>query len=892
MDSKQSVRLFVGIVFSFAAIVFVFVPGMYSALADDSTATTTAAVATSTDGTGGEASNTGGTIETGDATASTTIDNTANHSEVFPDAPNEEMNSSNLTSTSTNDALVISGATSTAATGDNTIEGGEGTNLIVTGNAVSTANVINEVNTNIFNSDGLILFLNQMFGGGLDLTEYDLEYFFAGGPGASPTTDANGQSQCTLLTCLNSSSLNVFNQNDAVVSNSVIVRASTGDNTATSTEDAEIDTGDAYAAANVVNLVNTNIINSSYLLIAFNQFGDLVENVTLPGAAFFDKLFASGYASSTMNSSTYTVDNTNDVTLTGTTTASATTGDNVASTTLDIATSTDPFATTTDPGTAEVTTGNAFSSSQTFNQANTTGIGGTAVFLMFRVAGDWTGEVVGIPDGLVEDRKLIGGDTIVTFVSRGATSTPAGELLQEYNSSHFLAQATSTASVENNVDVSASTGGNSAQTESGTASINTGNAYSSASVVNLINTNIVGQNWIFGVFNVFGNMSGDIVFGGSPLLSISGSVSPTNAAPGDTVTYTFTVTNAGNGSARNVALQTSFDNTLLTFEDARVVGTTTTTGQSWDLGLISQGKSRTFSFTARVGSNFPAGQTANVPLTAVAVNDVMTSPIPSNTASVNLTVSSPGGGSSGGGGGGGGSSSSRRNNASTRSAENSSITIKKTATASSTPGYVDYQVKVYNKKSEGAAYGAALTDTLYNPAGEVMFTRGWQLGTVAPGDEITLTYTVSFATTTEPGVYRNVAEITGRNKSPSGGKVSVKGEASITLGTQGSVLGAATSTIQMATSSPVVGCSGPYLSTYLQSGVQGNEVVKLQVFLNVFQGAGLPTTGFFGPMTSAAVSQFQSAYAQDILAPLGLTAPTGSVYARTQEKINSLMCGT
>src|SRR3989344_7068050 len=175
-------------------------------------------VATSTEGTGGQSSDTGGTIITNDATASTSVENLLNRTEVNADQPGEEMNSSTLTASSTNSGVLGSAATSTAMAGENAAVGGEGTNLIVTGNAVSTANVINEVNTNIFNSDGLILFLNQLFGHGIDLSTYDLSYFFVGQPGASPTEVAGTTTpQCTLLTCLNSSSLNVLNTNTATV---------------------------------------------------------------------------------------------------------------------------------------------------------------------------------------------------------------------------------------------------------------------------------------------------------------------------------------------------------------------------------------------------------------------------------------------------------------------------------------------------------------------------------------------------------------------------------------------------------------------------------------------------------------------------------------------------
>ncbi len=43
--------------------------------------------------------------------------------------------------------------------------------------------------------------------------------------------------------------------------------------------------------------------------------------------------------------------------------------------------------------------------------------------------------------------------------------------------------------------------------------------------------------------------------------------------------------------------------------------------------------------------------------------------------------------------------------------------------------------------------------------------------------------------------------------------------------------------------------------------------------------------------TLAAVRAFQTKYAADILKPLGLKSPTGSVYASTIKKINILACG-
>ena len=849
-------------------------------------------VATSTEGTGGQSSDTGGTIITNDATASTSVENLLNRTEVNADQPGEEMNSSTLTASSTNSGVLGSAATSTAMTGENAAVGGEGTNLIVTGNAVSTANVINEVNTNIFNSDGLILFLNQLFGHGIDLSTYDLSYFFVGGPGASPTVTDAGEPQCTLLTCLNSSTLNVWNSNDAAVTNSVIVRSSTGDNLATSTGDATIDTGDAYAAANVVNLVNTNIINSSYLLLSYNNFGDLDDNITLPSADFFDQLFATGAATSSMNASTYSVESNNYIELTGTTTATANTGENMASTSLEFldASSTEPS------GSGVVETGDAYAAAHTYNQANTNNVGGTSVFMLFRVSGDWKGRIIGLPDGLIQTTIPDGNDTIIQFVSGNGTTTPtATQLLEEYNSSHFSAISTSSADIENNIDVTADTGNNEALTTYGTSTVNTGNAYASANVINLVNTNIVGQNWIFAVFNIFGDLSGDIVFGGSPILLVGANPSRAELSPGDEVSYTFTVQNTGGADAEEVVVNASYDNTLLTFSGGDVETTITTTGSSWRLGEVEKGETRTFTITGRVGTNFPAGERANVPFTVAAVNDSITSPSTSETVSASIVVSSPSisGGGGGGGGGGGTRSSKAKKDAGPTGMPLMVMTKNANVATTTAPSAVDYKVVIYNKKTGGPIYGAKLTDTLYDPLGGVVYTRSWDLGTLVSGDEIKLTYTVSYATTSVTGVYRNVATVTGKRDSLTGKAIkSFETSAQVYVFGSGEVLGTTTSTILPSSVSIAAACT-PLITQTMRPGLGNNpeEVKKLQTFLNQQAAANLPTTGFFGPMTTLAVKQLQARYASEILAPVGLSVPSGLVLTMTMNKINSLACG-
>ncbi|MBI2004813.1 peptidoglycan-binding protein [Patescibacteria group bacterium] len=97
---------------------------------------------------------------------------------------------------------------------------------------------------------------------------------------------------------------------------------------------------------------------------------------------------------------------------------------------------------------------------------------------------------------------------------------------------------------------------------------------------------------------------------------------------------------------------------------------------------------------------------------------------------------------------------------------------------------------------------------------------------------------------------------------------------------------------------PAEASCGPYLNSYLRRGKQNDsaEVKKLQTFLNEHMASGLPVTGYFGPLTDAAVRAFQLKYAGEILAPwvpFGLQSnqtATGYVYKTTLRKINNLTC--
>ncbi|MBI2574062.1 MAG: carboxypeptidase regulatory-like domain-containing protein, partial [Candidatus Wildermuthbacteria bacterium] len=78
-------------------------------------------------------------------------------------------------------------------------------------------------------------------------------------------------------------------------------------------------------------------------------------------------------------------------------------------------------------------------------------------------------------------------------------------------------------------------------------------------------------------------------------------------------------------------------------------------------------------------------------------------------------------------------------------------------------------------------------------------------------------------------------------------------------------------------------------------GARADEVKHLQTILKAevaeAYGEGTPISGYFGPLTKAALIAFQEKYASEVLAPFGLTKGTGNLGAKTMAKLNALLQG-
>ncbi len=795
---------------------------------DGSTTTTT--TTTDTDESGGAH---GGTEST---TTETTTETT------YP-----ESSEPNTTSTvlGENNATSTGSAAVNAETGSNEGEGA-GDVTVHTGDAFSFANLVNVINTNIVNSNGAMLLLNALLG----MSNFDLRQFadIFINPGNVATTGG-----CSLESCDSGDvALNVLTQNTVSIVNDIIVRALTGSNSAISgSGNALIETGNAYAGANLMNVANTNIVNSNYLLLSFNNIGDFFGDIVLPSSTFFHDVFFTG-GLDTPNTTNIANTNTADI------------GNNVG-----VGADSGVNNAESASSTAAVNSGNAQATANIANFVNQNMIGGESFFMLIRVAGEWSGDIFGLPEGISWMETPQG----IMLYGNGA---PGGGLSGGMPLSTLSVANTSTASIANNVSVYALTGDNYAEGQNG-ATINTGNAYANANVVNVVNTNVVGRNWIMAVLNIMGDWSGNLSFG-MPDLWIGGRIESDTSPvlPTGRATYTFTVANRGDSDATNVMLKHTFNKEWLSFGSS---GTDLSDGVLWNLGTIKKGEVVEVTYNAFVGgpSMFQYGEIL-VPSTATVSAAETDANTDDNTEVLSVAVRNPDPQSGG---------------PVTTYLPDPVFEITKTHNKpfGIQPGEsAHFTVRIRNVG--GPAYQGILVDTVYDSLGEAVNEQVWELSTIQSNEEITVTYDVQFASTTVPDIYTNYAQVRAIGRSPSLnpflGSFAVSPIASSTL----AVLNADnTMPASRVSLEDGIAC-GPYLLQYMKFGKTNDpvEVEKLQRFLNEFEGTSLSVNGVFNLETETTVKRFQEKYASDILTPWGHDIGTGYVYYTTQKKINELYC--
>ncbi|KKR81158.1 MAG: hypothetical protein UU73_C0003G0274 [Candidatus Daviesbacteria bacterium GW2011_GWA1_41_61] len=443
--------------------------------------------------------------------SSVTVENTDNGSRSDNSA---SLNSdSGITTVSNNLADAQNSLDLDTNTGKNSTSENVGSSSIDTGDANTTVNLITALNTNL---------------AGVAVSEFnvvddqngDLILNLAAGCvlGCSAFSDTlvantdNGTDSTNSAQVEQTSDSQTFQNNDATLENNLTLSSNSGDNDADKNTggDSTITTGDANAAANVLNFINNNIAGQVVLGIV-NIFGDLIGDIILPvlGTTSTTTVSNTDNGSGSQNTATLDQDSTNQTFQTNIAqiennlNLQAATGDNETNKNTG--------------GSSQIQTGDANVDSQTLNIANSNITGGDWWLVLVNEAGEWVGKIIGSSYGT----NYAGSKgTQFTINSSGdITATNQGNGSDSQNTASIDQTASNTtvqnnvAKILNNINLFANTGGNSASKNTGgNSSITTGDANIVANLVNFVNNNIVGGGRLTVVtINVFGKWIGDFV---------------------------------------------------------------------------------------------------------------------------------------------------------------------------------------------------------------------------------------------------------------------------------------------------------------------------------------------------------------------------------------------
>lgn len=591
---------------------------------------------------------------------------------------------------------------------------------IDSGSAAATADLVNSANSNSVNSTGTVSILNSNG----DLTG-DIIVGVLEQSTSSSSTDSgveNSTSSTSTDLCANgcnsdSGNIQVDATNTADIANDVSVSAQTGNNLINDAQGTStIKTGDAYAAANIINFANTNIINSNYTFLISNTFGNWKGDLLFPGKDFFTKLFPSPSSVNSQICSQQYINSTSSANVSNNVAVNADSGQNIV-----------------DGNNGFISTGAAKSIANTLNFINSNILNSNYVFILIKVAGSWQGQIFSLPPGL---SIIHTPDGIV--ISADASADCNGGTVNSLN-------VNNDSTITNNVAVDAGTGNNQISATSSDSSNNivSGDAFAVSNILNVANSSIISSNWLSALVNVFGDWQGNIAFGKPDLwLGERAEVSRNPLLPGSTITLNIDLINQGNADATNLDVESVFDNPGFIQITDPGSGQATDNGIKWSINSLAAGATTTLSFKAVVNNNLPIGlHTLSISSDVKSFEDDAN--INDNSDSVVLKVVGPGDDSIGGG------------------VYFPPLLITKTANVAGPvhPGdTVKYTIKVKNNGIYPITK-ANVSDQMDDPFQNIITNNSWDLGQVAAGEEVLINYDVNFATSAPVGTYTSYASL-------------------------------------------------------------------------------------------------------------------------------------
>jgi uncharacterized repeat protein (TIGR01451 family) len=495
--------------------------------------------------------------------------------ESTPDqTPIPETEVKKLTVENSNLADVADNADVTSITGENSAVNNSGDVVIDTGDAQSLVNVLNIINTNIVGSNVQVLTLDLTCHENSDI---DLNAIWQ----QLLVVDENGNVSVNPdIASTPNLKITVTNQNQANVSNDVTATADSGNNSISESGSATITTGDAAAAANVTNLVNTNLFGSKFFIGIINILTAQNINLILPRPEFFDPA-----SSALIFQIPVSVNNQNQAAVTNNVSSTANSGENSS----------------INSSQSIIDTGDAVATANSTTLANLNIIGNNWFFLILNNAGGWTGNIVNWMTAGSVQKPDLGVNILETGFDPSAVNStgendPDGPPVAFNNSNQVQ--------VTNNINVNANTGRNVTINNAGGSGISTGNAWAFANLFNLINTNIMGSRWFMSAINILGDWSGDAIFA-YPDVGITVASDRQNVEPGDIISLNLHYQNSGYDTARGVRLNLDLPAGMnFVSDDGRLTGGCQQTFCSWEVGNLNARQAGDFGVNVRISDDF------------------------------------------------------------------------------------------------------------------------------------------------------------------------------------------------------------------------------------------------------------------------------------------------
>lgn len=482
----------------------------------------------STTGSNDASNNEGSEMQTGSSEADSTLINEGNKNISSSDTTSDgsqqvqgdvsTTNNDQVTVDNNNQIYAQNDVVVESTSGGNTINDNDGNAELSTGDVDMMVTLLNILNLNLTGEDFTHLIVN-IFG---DLTgDVDLDKIASSLGMSEEEIQAIAKNELTQQEehdqkkAEHRLAMDVNNDNQAQVQNNVDVSGTSGDNELSGNEDrTKLVTGRIKILVALINFINTNYSGTQWYFAMVNIFGSLKGDLILPdpNAFLIDESNSTsnetaGADTSNTNQDTMNVSNQNQATVTNNINVTGDSGSNNAYSNED--------RVTQDTGKVDVVT-------QLTNWLNVNIFGDNWVLLVINVFGTWYGKIVGFPgQGTVDAPQS--GMLMVGAGGEGGGPTITNNTgdTQNSQSNNWDVNNQNSATVENNVNVSGLSGGNSTNNNEDPVSVSTGWIDISTNLLNIVNMNVTGKKWMLVLVNIFGDFFGDITFPGVKKAAVS-----------------------------------------------------------------------------------------------------------------------------------------------------------------------------------------------------------------------------------------------------------------------------------------------------------------------------------------------------------------------------------